>query len=285
METEIIARFDEMAAVFDGLDLYVLAFFTLLVGECLWDFIRKLRKGYGQTIANFAIAVVGYGLDCFVFGTIFLVTLFTAEFFAPFSLPVTWWTWVLAILAADLSYYWMHRIEHRVRLLWTYHSVHHSSPEFNFTTALRLSWLEGFVEWIFFVPMILIGFDAVQAIAAILIVIAYQNWIHSDKIGRLGPLEGVLNTPSAHRVHHAAEGAKLDRNFGGILMIWDRMFGTYEAEQGRIRYGLTEPLTSANPITINFRELRDLIRASWSARTLTDALRFLFREPGWKPKR
>lgn len=285
MEADITARFAQMADVFGVLEIYELGFLVLLLGECLWDFWRRTRGGYGQTLANFAIALVGNGLEILIYGTVFVVTLFTAEYFAPIQLPVTWWSWILAVLAADFTYYWMHRVEHRVRLLWTYHSVHHSSPEFNFTTALRLSWLESLIEWVFFVPMILIGFDAVQAVAAILIVIAYQNWIHSDKIGRLGPLEGIFNTPSAHRVHHAAEGASLDRNFGGLLMIWDRLFGTYEAERNRIRYGLTEPLISANPITINFRELADLIRAAWTARSPGEALRFLFKPPGWTPKR
>ena len=154
----------------------------------------------------------------------FILGLFVVEPFAPFSIPFTWWSWIAAVLVADLTYYWMHRIEHEVSFFWAYHSVHHSSPEFNLTTGLRLAWIEGLIEWLFFIPMIMMGFEVTQTIIAISIVVAYQTWIHTEKIDKLGWADRIFNTPSVHRVHHGSNAKYIDKNYGGILMVWDRMF-------------------------------------------------------------
>lgn len=277
------ARFEAVGGWFGVLEWAGLAFVVLALGEIVWDRLTGARPKLAETGANVVIAAIGEALNRTAYGLIFVIALFLAEPFALFDIPMTWWSWVLAILVADVSYYWMHRWEHEVRVLWSYHVVHHSSPEFNLSTAYRLAWTEGLVEWLFFVPMILVGFDPVQTLVAILVGLTYQTWIHTTKIGRLGPLEGILNTPAAHRVHHGSNDRYLDRNYGGILMIWDRMFGTYQAEEEAVNFGITRPLNSANPLVINFHEMVAIARDCLRARRLSDLAGYVFGRPGWRP--
>ncbi len=283
MEMVVEARFDAVGGWFAVLGWVGLVFIVLAVAEIVWDRLTGARPKLAETGANIVIAAVGEALNRTAYGLIFVVALFLAEPFALLDIPMTWWSWLLAILAADLSYYWMHRWEHEVRVLWSYHSVHHSSPEFNLTTAYRLAWAEGLVEWVFFLPMVVLGFDPVQTLVAILVVVLYQTWIHTTKVGRLGWLEGVLNTPSAHRVHHGSDDRYLDRNYGGILMLWDRMFGTYQAEEDPVTFGITQPLNSANPLVINFHEIVAIARDCLGARRLSDIAGYVFGRPGWRP--
>lgn len=283
MLDDLSARFTELGGLFQILEVIGLVFLLLIGSEALWDIFIGYRRSLKETGANIAISVVGVLLERTAYGLVFVVMLVLSESLTFTQMPMTWWSWIAALLFADLTYYWMHRLEHRIRVLWTYHSVHHSSPEFNLTTALRLAWIEGLIEWIFFVPMILVGFDAVQTIAALAIVVAYQTWIHTEKIGRLGWVDKVFNTPSTHRVHHAKNPRYLDKNYGGILVLWDRFFGTYEPETDPPVYEVTEPLNSSNPLVINFRDslrlMVDMVR-SGSARI---ALKILFMPPGWSP--
>ena len=283
METVVEARFEAVGGWFAVLGWVGLVFIVLALAEIVWDRLTGARPKLAETGANIVIAAVGEALNRTAYGLIFVIGLFLAEPFAMFDIPMTWWSWLLAILVADLSYYWMHRLEHEVRVLWSYHVVHHSSPEFNLTTAYRLAWTEGLVGWLFFVPMILIGFDPVQTLVAILVGLTYQTWIHTTKIGRMGWLDGILNTPSAHRVHHGANDRYLDRNYGGILMIWDRMFGTYQAEEDPVTFGITKPLNSANPLVINFHEILAIARDCLRSRRLSHIAGYLFGRPGWRP--
>ncbi len=276
-------RFAELANAFSVIEIIALVFLLAIVSETVWDFARKKRTGVGETAANFLIAVGNQLLERSVFGFVFVFGLLLAEPFSVTRVPDAWWTWPLAVLVADFTYYWMHRFEHEVRILWAYHSVHHSSPEFNLTTALRLAWIEGFVEWIFFVPMILIGFDTAQTVLALLIVVTYQTWIHTEKIGRLGWLDGLFNTPSVHRVHHGCNRRYLDRNYGGILIVWDRLFGTYQREEEPVIYGIKPTVGSVNPITINIREFSKIVRDVAGARNLRTAIGYIFNRPGWVP--
>lgn len=283
METleQSFARFEDLSTI---LEIAGLIFLLAIVSETVWDFATGTRKKGWETLANFAIAIGNALLERTAYGLVFVVGLFIAADFAPFSIPVTWWSTLLAILAADFMYYWMHRWEHEVRILWSYHSVHHSSPEFNLTTALRLAWFEGLIEWIFFVPIVLIGFDPAQTVIALAVVVTYQTWIHTEKVGKLGWLDRIFNTPSVHRVHHGSNDDYLDKNYGGILIIWDRMFGTYQPEVEEVVYGIRTPLGTANPIAINFREMSGILRDAWRARSLGDALGFIFGRPGWEPE-
>ena len=279
------SQFNAFSQAFDVLEIVGLVFLLAIVSETVWDVVTGQRKKFGETAANFLIAIGNALLERTAYGLVFVVGLFLASLVAPFQLPPTWWSWVLAILAADFTYYWMHRFEHEVRILWAYHSVHHSSPEFNLTTALRLAWIEGLIEWIFFVPMVLLGFGVAQTVIAVIIVVTYQTWIHTEKIGKLGRLDGMLNTPSVHRVHHGCNAQYIDKNYGGVLIIWDRIFGTYRAEEEPVVYGVTRPVNSVNPVIINVHEFWQIFRDVRTAKGLSEALRFVFGRPGWTPKR
>lgn len=280
----IEARFSEFATTFAVLEVVGLVFLLAIVSETVWDFWARRRKGAGETLANFGIGIVNLLLERTVYGLVFVLGLFMVEPFALFSIPPAWWSWGLAILLADFTYYWMHRFEHEIRILWSYHSVHHSSPEFNLTTALRLAWVEGLIEWIFFIEMILLGFSAVQTIAALSVVVVYQTWIHTEKVGKLGWADRIFNTPSVHRVHHGCNGHYIDKNYGGILIIWDRLFGTYQAEDEKVVYGITKPLGTSNPIVINFAEFGQIVRDVWNAGSMRDAFTYIFGRPGWTPR-
>jgi sterol desaturase/sphingolipid hydroxylase (fatty acid hydroxylase superfamily) len=140
---------------------------------------------------------------------------------------MTGWTWLLALLAADFTYYWMHRLEHEHRILWASHSVHHSSNDYNLTVGFRLSLVEGFFEWAFLIPMILIGFSPFQAIVGLVLVAQYQHWVHTERVTKMGWLDEVFNTPSVHCVHQGSNRQYIDKNYGGILMIWDKLLSTY----------------------------------------------------------
>jgi sterol desaturase/sphingolipid hydroxylase (fatty acid hydroxylase superfamily) len=172
------------------------------------------------------------------------------------------------VIIQDFSYYWFHRCSHRVRWFWATHAVHHSSNEINFGAAYRFGWtgrLTG--AGIFYVPMIFFGFPPLAVGIATTFNLLYQFWLHSEWIPKLGALESVLNTPSHHRVHHAANPEYLDRNYGGIFIVWDRLFGTFAAERDDLpcRYGLVTPLLSNNPLIIGFHEWAALARDLWRA--------------------
>jgi sterol desaturase/sphingolipid hydroxylase (fatty acid hydroxylase superfamily) len=192
---------------------------------------------------------------------------------------------VLVILQ-DFSYYWFHRCSHRVRWFWATHAVHHSSNEINFGAAYRFGWtgrLTG--AGIFYVPMIWLGFAPLAVGIASTFNLLYQFWLHSEYIPKLGPLEYVLNTPSHHRVHHAANPEYLDRNYGGVLIVWDRLFGTFVAERDDLpcRYGLVTPLLSNNPLVIGFHEWAALGRDLWQARSWRERLACLIGPPDGHP--
>ncbi len=271
------------ALTFDIIGLFGLAFLLALVSETVWDVVKGRRKTLGESFVNGFIAIVSVLLERTFYGLIFVIGLWLATPFALTLLPDSWWTLPLAVLAADFTYYWMHRTEHEVRLLWANHSVHHSSPEFNFTTALRISWVDSLIEWVFFLPMVLLGFSLAQVIVGLSVVIAYQSWIHTEKLGKLGWLDLVFNTPSTHRVHHGANPQYIDKNYGGILIIWDRIFGTYAPEGEAVVFGITAPLDSVNPLKVMFGEYRNIWRDVRKAKGLREAMGYVFKGPGWRP--
>ena len=207
-----------------------------------------------------------------------------SEVLVPWSLPITWWSIALAILAADLTYYWEHRIAHEVRLLWTQHAVHHSSRDYNIVTGIRFGPLEGVWSAIAHLPLVILGFPPDLIFCGVITVLAYQTWIHTELIGKLGPLETVLNTPSHHRVHHGADEKYLDRNYGGILILWDRLFGTFQEEEETPRYGLKRDFNSVNPVRVWFSELPALGQDLTRARNWQERAGYLFGRPGWKPR-
>jgi len=163
-----------------------LAFFVLAIVEFAWDQWRGKRDGFWEPIANFSFQLVVELLNRTFYGLIIILAFVWAEQFAPFQIEVTWWSWVLCLILADFTYYWMHRIEHRVRLFWALHSVHHSSEEYDLSTAFRIFWLIDLTIVFFFLPLIFIGFSAPQVLLCMLIVFTYMIWVHTEKIDRLG---------------------------------------------------------------------------------------------------
>ncbi|MFE0401138.1 sterol desaturase family protein [Streptomyces nigra] len=204
---------------------------------------------------------------------------------APWQLsPGSVWTWVLLFFAEDLAYYAYHRAHHRVRLLWASHVVHHSSVRFNLSTALRQSWtpMSGLPFWM---PLALLGIPPWMILLQQSISLIYQFFLHTERVDRLWrPIEFVFNTPSHHRVHHGSNNVYLDRNYGGILIIWDRLFGTFQPEGERVVYGLTKNIDTYNPLRVAFHEYA----ATWhDIRTATrwrDRAGYAFGPPGWAPQ-
>ena len=199
------------------------------------------------------------------------------------DLGVTRWSLPAAMIAWDFLYYWDHRWMHEVRLFWANHVTHHSSERYNLSTALRQPWSGFLTSWVF-LPMPLLGIPAHHVAKAGQINLLYQYWIHTEAIDRLPrPVEAVFNTPSHHRVHHGANPQYLDKNYGGILIVWDKLFGTFEPEVRRIKYGLTKNIHTYNPIRIGYHEFVDIARDVRRATGWRNKLGHVFGRPGWQP--
>ena len=197
--------------------------------------------------------------------------------------PESPWTWVLLFFADDFFYYCYHRSHHEVRILWASHVVHHSSERYNFSTALRQPWTP-FTALPFWLPLALIGIPPWMIMLQISINLAYQFFLHTERIDKLPRwFEWVFNTPSHHRVHHGIQAPYLDRNYGGILILWDRLFRTFEPERERVVYGLTTNVGSFNPVRVAFHEYAAIGRDLRSARSWRDRAGHLLRGPGWMP--
>ena len=186
-----------------------------------------------------------------------------------------------AMVTWDFLYYWEHRLMHEVRVMWAHHVTHHSSERYNLSTALRQPWSSPVSHWVF-LPMPLLGFSPAMTRKAAELNLLYQYWIHTEAVDQLRPkLERVLNTPSHHRVHHGANPQYIDKNYGGILIVWDKLFGTFEPEVRKVKYGLTKNIKTFNPIKIGYHEFADLARDVGAARSWRERLGYVFRSPGW----
>jgi alkylglycerol monooxygenase len=194
-----------------------------------------------------------------------------------------WYGWVIAVVLFDFCDYWLHRAGHECALLWAAHVVHHQSQRFNFSTALRQESAVAFIGWIFYLPMALLGVSPDLFALAGLVVLIYQFWIHTEHIGKLGWFDRVFSSPSNHRVHHAVNDQYLDKNYGGMLVIWDRLFGTFAEEKEPCVYGTRTPLRSWDPVWAIFAEYWALVRAAKSMRSWPDRLRVFIKNPGWRP--
>jgi sterol desaturase/sphingolipid hydroxylase (fatty acid hydroxylase superfamily) len=193
-------------------------------------------------------------------------------------------SWVMLFFLEDLCYYWFHRVHHESRFFWAGHVSHHSSEQYNLSTALRQPWTTPLTGWPFWAPLALLGFHPAMIVVAQSISLLYQYWIHTESIGRLGVLEWVLNTPSHHRVHHASNPQYLDKNYAGVLIIWDRLFGTFEPEVERPIYGLTKNIQTFNPLRICFHEFAAILKDLRRPEPLRIRLGRAFRNPAWKPE-
>jgi len=193
------------------------------------------------------------------------------------------WAWAACFLGVDFLYYWFHRFSHEVNAGWAAHVVHHQSEEYNLTVALRQGAFQPAISWVFYLPLALLGFAPAMFLAASSFNTLYQFWIHTRLVGRLGPLELVLNTPSHHRVHHGRNPAYIDRNHGGTLIVWDRLFGTFAEEEREPAYGITRPLASFNPVWANLHYWAEMAAVARRARRPLDRVRVLWERPGWRP--
>nr|XP_040021970.1 alkylglycerol monooxygenase [Gasterosteus aculeatus aculeatus] len=192
------------------------------------------------------------------------------------------WTWWLTFVGVDFCYYWVHRIAHEVSIVWAAHQVHHSSEYFNLTTALRQSLTQQFTSWIFYMPLALIAPPTVFAVH-IQLNLLYQFWIHTELIRDLGPLEWVFNTPKHHRVHHGRNEYCIDKNYGGILIIWDRIFGTFAEEADKVVFGLVFPINTFEILYVQLHYYLYLWRRSNTFKTIGDKLSTFFKGPSWSP--
>ncbi len=200
-----------------------------------------------------------------------------------FDVPTAAWAWAACFVGVDFVYYWFHRLSHEVAAGWAAHAVHHQSEEYNLSVALRQGALQPAFSWVFYLPLALLGFPPAMFLAVSSFNTLYQFWIHTRLVGRLGPLEWVLNTPSHHRVHHARNPRYVDRNHGGTLIVWDRLFGTFRAEADEPVYGVTKPLASWNPVWANLAEWASLWDVARRASRPLDRVRVLWKRPGWRP--
>lgn len=255
---------------------------ALIVAEFLW------RRRSGRYDLRDAAASLGVALGQVALRPVTLILLLAVlaplRKLAPLSLPVDdWRTWVAAFFAVDFTYYWFHRASHRIRWLWATHAVHHSSRQMVLPAAIRLGWTAFFsLGWLFFAALILMGFPPLIVGAMLATNLLYQFPLHSEAIGRLGPLEAMFNTPSHHRAHHSRDAPYLDCNFGGILILWDRMFGTFRAEprDGGLRYGLADGDAGSNPFRIALGEWARLFRAMRAAGSFGGAMAVALSKPG-----
>ncbi|MSO64413.1 MAG: sterol desaturase family protein [Alphaproteobacteria bacterium] len=264
-------------------------FLVLIALEAWWLWARRGHVyPWRDSLTSLAIAA-GHKLSSLLPGLVAGPLYFLAWKYRLATVPLdTWWGVVALFFGVEFFYYWFHRYSHECRWLWATHAVHHSPQQLNFAAAYRLGWtgvLSG--NWVFWLPLAFVGFDPAAVFLVLGLNLVYQFFLHTELIGRLGPIEWFFNTPSHHRVHHATNPAYLDRNYGGVVIIFDRLFGTFVAERADepCRYGLVHPVGSLNPFKVAFHEWvamgRDVKQAvGWRARGLA-----LFGPPGGRPAR
>jgi sterol desaturase/sphingolipid hydroxylase (fatty acid hydroxylase superfamily) len=266
--------------------LYAIPFFVILLAAewyYSWrehreryhtkDALSSIAMGLGNLISGFASKLIMFWCFMMVYNHLRFFTLNSNY----------WWVWVAAFFADDFSYYWFHRVSHNMRFFWASHVVHHSSQHYNLSTALRQTWTGNFTgTFVFWLWMPLLGFHPVMIALFQQISLVYQFWIHTEAIDKLPPpVEYIMNTPSHHRVHHGSDLKYLDKNHAGVLIIWDRLFGSFKAEEERPTYGLTKNINTYNPLVIAFKEWADVFKSMSRAGSLKNALGYLIHPPGW----
>jgi sterol desaturase/sphingolipid hydroxylase (fatty acid hydroxylase superfamily) len=264
---------------------YAIPFFVLLLALEAWlsykenkhlyetkDTFGSLGLGIGNVLTGFLTKTIIFGLFTFLYR------------FRLFELDSSkWWFWVLLFFADDFSYYCFHRISHHVNYFWASHVVHHSSQHYNLAAALRQTWTGNATgAFLFWAWLPLMGFQPVWILFIQQISLIYQFWIHTEKINRLPNwFEFVFNTPSHHRVHHGSDLKYLDKNHAGILIIWDRMLGSFQIEEETPTYGLTKNIESFNPAVIAFKTWGELFKKAFSSGSVLIGFKYLIHPPGW----
>ena len=267
--------------------IYAVPFFIVLLLLELWidlkqkansyetkDTVSSLTMGIGNLLINTLAKLLSLGVFWLIYDNWRLFDL-------DFNL---WWVWLLAFTLEDFTYYWFHRISHSIRYFWASHVIHHSSQRYNLSTALRQTWTGTITGvFLFWCWLPIVGIHPIVIAILQSASLIYQFWIHTEKIKILpAPIEFLFNTPSHHRVHHSSEPRYLDRNHAGVLIIWDRIFGTFVQEEARPTYGLTSNLKSHNPLVIAFYEWGEIGKDVFQKNiTLKERFLYLFGPPGW----
>lgn len=264
---------------------FLLIFVELAIG---W-FLRRPLYRLSDSINDLSCGILQQVLGLFLRVILFVGYLYLYKHYAMIDMlslsPVGKYVAAIALFfAVDLCYYWFHRASHEMNAPWAGHIVHHQSEEYNLAVALRQGAFQAAFSWVFYLPLAVIGFPPVWFVAMSSLNTIYQFWIHTRAVGKLGWLEWFLNTPSHHRVHHGRNPKYLDKNHAGILIIWDRMFGTFQEEEEEPVYGIVRPLSSWNPLWANVHEFVELGRDAWSAPYWFDKIKIWFMPPGWRPR-
>lgn len=267
---------------------FAIPFFILAMLLELYVASKQDIKGYEtkDALASISMGLGNVFLGFLSKGIVLLTFFWVYDNFRFFTIPIIWWSFILIVIADDISYYWFHRISHSCRLFWASHIVHHSSQHYNLSTALRQTWSGGFYTFIFWLWMPLLGFHPAMIMLQMSISLIYQFWIHTEAIDKMPKwFEAIMNTPSHHRVHHGSNPLYLDRNHAGIFIIWDKLFGTFQEEikQEKVTYGLVKNIKTYNPIKIAFIEWVNLFKDAFSGKkSLISRLMYFIKPPGWK---
>jgi sterol desaturase/sphingolipid hydroxylase (fatty acid hydroxylase superfamily) len=271
-----------------NLVVYAVPFFILaMLFELGWGLARG-RNTYrlNDSVSSLFLGILSQARRFVTLGLGgYVYHLITLHFSLPLMDSGHWWTWVLAFVLYDLCYYWLHRLGHERTLLWAAHVAHHQSEDYNLSTALRQTSTGFLLGWVFYIPMYLLGIPAEVVVTVGSLNLIYQFWVHSEHIPKLGWYEWVFVTPSNHRVHHAQNPRYVDRNYGGVFILWDRLFGTFQEERENDPpvYGILGPLHSWNPVRALTHIYADMLRDSWRTRRWRDKLRVWVGRTGWRP--
>lgn len=269
--------------------LYAVPFFFVLIAvELLADRWRGVRNyRVADTINSLSAGVLSTTFGLLTKGVGLVTYAVAVEHLALFQLPAeAWWVWLLAFVAYDFCYYWLHRCGHERNILWAAHSVHHQSEDYNLSTALRQTSTGFLLSWIFYLPLAVLGVPLLVFVSVGALNLLYQFWVHTRHIPKLGWYEWLFVTPSNHRVHHAQNPLYLDRNYGGVFILWDRLFGTFQPEDDAepVIFGVTTPLASWNPLWANLQFYAQLWSDARRAERWQDKLRIWFMPTGWRPE-
>ncbi len=269
----------------DYIVLAIPVFFILIGLELL---LARLRKTdwyrFNDAVTNISCGITQQITGVFAKTVLIVGYLFIYEHYRLFEIEQNLLTWALLFIGIDFFYYWFHRYAHEISLFWGTHIVHHQSEEYNLTVALRQSSLQGFVSMFFYLPLAWLGFHPIAFVTINAFQTLYQFWIHTKAIGKMPTwFEYIFNTPSHHRVHHGRNPTYIDKNHGGTLIIFDRMFGTFQQEEEEVVYGVTKPLSSWNPVWANVDWYADMWKDLKKPMSWGDRLRLLFQKPGWLP--
>ncbi len=265
-------------------------FFLLIALEYAWG----MKRGRNTYRLQDAISSIGLGMMSqftAVFTSLLRVGVYTAVYASLSFVPLeaakefwnTWYGWVFALIFYDFCYYWLHRLGHESAILWAAHVVHHQSQDYNLSTALRQTSSGALLGWVFYIPMALAGVPPEVFGIVALVDLLYQFWVHTEHVPKLGWFDRWFCSPSNHRVHHAVNDRYVDRNYGGILVVWDRLFGSFKEEDEKCVYGTRNPLNSWDPLWANAEVYCSLFKDAWHAKSWIDKLRVFIKPPGWRP--